>query len=87
MTLEKFARAALAVLIGAAALVSSSGVARADSEDAPPLIIDNLLVLVPALTQDPHLLSPGDKGDARHDWGSIGMVCQNRKVKCPKNGF
>ncbi|MBX9641545.1 MAG: hypothetical protein K2X97_18020 [Mycobacteriaceae bacterium] len=81
------ARAALAVLIGMAALVGSSGVAGADPENAAPPIIDDLLVLIPALTQDPRTLNPGDKGDARRDWGSIGMICQNRNVKCQKNGF
>ncbi|WP_232070576.1 hypothetical protein [Mycobacterium lacus] len=82
------ARAAFAVLVGVTALLGSSGVARADpDDDAIPAIIDDLLILVPNLTQDPRTLNPGIKGGPQRDWGGIGMYCQNRNVKCKKNGF
>ncbi|GAB7145461.1 hypothetical protein [Mycobacterium riyadhense] len=88
MTLQWFARAALAVLIGVAALVGGSGVARADpSDDAFPEIIDDLLIIIPGLTQDPRALNPGVKGGPQRDWGGIGMYCQNRNVTCKKMGF
>ncbi|AGZ52774.1 hypothetical protein B1T45_06545 [Mycobacterium kansasii] len=91
MPLQRFARAALAILmasggIGLAALVGSSGVARADpDDDVTPQIIDDLL-FTPIFAQDPRLLHPSSTAPTQ-DWGRIGMVCQNRNVKCQKNGF
>ncbi|ETW23394.1 hypothetical protein MGAST_14275 [Mycobacterium gastri 'Wayne'] len=72
--------------IGLTALVGSSGIARADPDDDTPVIIDDFL-FTPIFTQDPHTQRPSNMGAAEPDWGRIGMICQNRTVKCQKNGF
>lgn len=88
MTLQRFARALVAVLIGVTALVGSNGVARADPEDATPPIIDDLLVVIPGLAQDPRVATPGDEnGVGERDWSGSGMYCQNRNANCRKMGF
>jgi hypothetical protein len=87
MVLRKFALGLCAGLIGVGALVGSSGVASADPEDASPPIIDDLLVIIPALTQDPRALDTPNNFGVPRDWGSIGMWCQNRNSKCQKGGF
>ncbi|ARG55566.1 hypothetical protein B1T43_06455 [Mycobacterium kansasii] len=91
MTPQRFARTVLAILIasagiGVAALLGSSGIARADPDDDTPVIIDDFL-FTPIFTQDPQARRPGRAGGLEQDWGRIGMICQNRTVKCQKNGF
>ncbi|WP_244601881.1 hypothetical protein [Mycobacterium pseudokansasii] len=72
--------------IGVTALLGGSGIASADPDDDMPAIIDDFL-FTPIFTQDPQVLRPGKAGGVEQDWGRIGMVCQNRTVKCQKNGF
>ena len=66
------------------ALVGDAGVARADPEDASPPIIDDLLVLIPSLTQDPRSLDTPNNFGLPRDWTGSGMYCQNRNSKCQK---
>lgn len=91
MTLHRFARTALAILIASTgiwvtALLGSSGIASAEPDDDVPAIIDDFL-FTPIFTQEPETLRPGKAGGVARDWGRIGMICQNRNVKCQKNGF
>ena len=85
MMLQRLAHLAFAILMAVAAMIGSSGIAHADPEDEPPIIIDDLL-FTPIFTQDQRMQGPADIGP-KEDWGHIGMVCQNRTVKCQKNGF
>jgi len=87
MSLRKFALGLCAGLIWVAVIVGSSGVASADPEDASPPIIDDLLINIPALTQDPRSLDTPNNFGTPRDWGGIGMYCQNRNAKCQKQGF
>lgn len=87
MTPRRFARGAVAVLFGVATLLAGTGVAHADPEDATPPIIDDLLILIPALTQDPRSLDTPNNFGVPHDWTGSGMYCQNRNAKCQKMGF
>ncbi|KZS81727.1 MULTISPECIES: hypothetical protein [Mycobacterium] len=91
MTLQRFARTALAILIASigiwmTALSGGSGIAYADPDDDDALPIIDDLLFTPIFSQDPRLLHPSRTG-LEQDWGRIGMVCQNRTVKCQKNGF
>ena len=85
MTLHRFARALIAVLIGATALVGSTGVASADPEDATPPIIEDLLIAIPGLvqgpSQDPRALdTPNNFGKPR-DWTGSGMFLSKSKYQ------
>ncbi|MDT5218960.1 MAG: hypothetical protein QOF15_1065 [Mycobacterium sp.] len=84
---QRFARAMVAGLIAATALLGNASVARADPEDASPPIIDDLLVLIPSLTQDPRALDTPNNFGVPRDWTGSGMFCQNRNAKCQKMGF
>lgn len=86
MSLRKFVPRLVAGVIGAAVLVGGTGVAGADPDDATPVIIDELQIVVPPLAQDPRLLNPAEKHGA-NEWGGTGMYCQNAHVKCQKQGF
>ncbi|MCQ4360575.1 hypothetical protein KQR54_05340 [Mycobacterium gordonae] len=87
MTRQRFAAAVAAVLIAVSALAGSTGVARADPEDAVPEIIDDLLIVIPGLTLDPRDRDATEKGVGPKEWTGSGMYCQNRNVKCQKMGF
>jgi hypothetical protein len=78
----RFARGLLVCVLGVTALVGSTGVAGADPDDATPPIIDDFLILIPALT-----LNPLDRDGPKRDWGGVGMYCQNPNVHCQKGGF
>ncbi|KAA1248858.1 hypothetical protein F0Q45_18340 [Mycobacterium simiae] len=86
MKLHFVTRGLLAGLIGAAALVGGTGVARADPDDGDPdplpSIIDDFATLLPSLTLDPR-----ERGGAKHDWSGTGMYCQNQFVRCRVHGF
>jgi hypothetical protein len=87
MSRRKFALTLSAGLIGISALMGGTGIARADPEDATPPIIDDLLIVIPPLAQDPRALdTPNNFGKPR-DWSGSGMFCQNRNAKCNKMGF
>lgn len=86
-TLDRFGRALVAVLIGMTALLGGTGAAHADPEDATPPIIDDLQILIPALTQDPRSLDTPNNFGTPRDWSGSGMYCQNRNAKCQKMGF
>jgi hypothetical protein len=87
MSLRKFAVRLFAGLIGVAALMGGTGVANADPEDASPPIIDDLLVIIPGLAQDPRSLDTPNNFGTPRDWTGSGMYCQNRNAKCNKMGF
>lgn len=91
MSLRKFALGLFASLISVAALVGGTGVAGADPEDATPPIIEDLLVVIPGLTQgpsqDPRSLDTPNNFGVPRDWTGSGMFCQNRNAKCNKMGF
>lgn len=62
MSLRKFALGLSAGLIGITALVGGTGVAHADPEnDATPEIIEDLIAVIPPLTQDARVLTPAMK--------------------------
>ncbi|BBX72712.1 hypothetical protein H7H78_08730 [Mycobacterium shinjukuense] len=89
MSLRKFALGLSAGLIGITALVGGTGVAHADPEnDATPEIIEDLIAVIPPLTQDARVLTPGDENNlGLRDWTGSGMYCQNRNANCKKMGF
>lgn len=88
MSLRTYALGFFAGLMGAVALVGGAAVAHADPDDLPPVIIDELIVVVPPLTQDARELTPGHENSrGPSDWSGSGMYCQNRTVKCQKMGF
>lgn len=88
-SLRKFALGLFAGLIGVAALVSGAGVAQADPEDAAPQIIEDLIVIIPGVTQDFRATdTPNNFGvPGAKDWTGSGNFCQNRNAKCQKMGF
>jgi len=60
------------------ALAGGNGVASADPDPAPPpSIIDQFIVLTPALS-----VNPSDEGGSSNDWGGVGMFCENQSVRC-----
>ncbi|WP_415823571.1 hypothetical protein [Mycobacterium basiliense] len=69
------------------ALASGSGIAHADPEDATPPIIDDLLILIQPPLQDPREQHASHPEGVLEGQGRIGMVCQNRNIKCQKMGF
>lgn len=87
MTRQRFASALLAVLIAVSALLGSAGVAHADPDDAAPQIIEDLLVVIPGLTQDYRATDTPNNFGTPRDWTGSGMFCQNRNAKCQKMGF
>jgi hypothetical protein len=85
--LRRFAGALFAVLMAVAALVGSSGVANADPEDSAPPIIEDLIVIIPGLTQDYRASDTPNNFGTPRDWTGSGMFCQNRIARCQKMGF
>jgi hypothetical protein len=61
------------------ALAGATGVAGADPTDPAPVpsIIDQFIVLTPALT-----VNPSDEGGPSTGWGGVGMYCENQFVRC-----
>jgi hypothetical protein len=88
-SIGKLAPGLCAGLIGVAALVSGTGVAQADPEDAIVPIIEDLFVNIPGLTQDFRSTdTPNNFGvPGAKDWTGSGNFCQNRNAKCQKMGF
>lgn len=79
MKLYACARGLLVSAVSVMALAGATGVAGADPNDpAPaPSIIDQFIVLTPALT-----VNPSDEGGASSGWGGVGMYCENQFVRC-----
>ena len=73
------ARGLLVCAVSVVALAGAPGVAGADPTDpAPaPSIIDQFIVLVPALT-----VNPSDEGGPSNGWGGVGMYCENQTIRC-----
>ena len=73
------ARGLLVCAVSVVALAGATGVAAADPTDpAPaPSIIDQFIVLVPALT-----VNPSDEGGPSTGWGGVGMYCENQTIRC-----
>ena len=79
MKLHRCALRLLAGGIGVLALAWCAGVAHAQPDASPPVpsIIDQLVTSTPALSVD-----PSDEGGRSTQWGGVGMVCQNLRVRC-----
>jgi hypothetical protein len=87
MRLHRFARTVVAGLIGAGAIgvtavVGGAGVSRAEPENPTPPIIDDFVVLNPAIS-----LNPRDRDGPTTSWPGTGNYCQNRFIKCRVGGF
>lgn len=87
MTRLRFASLLLAPIIALSALVGNAAVASADPEDATPPIIEDLLIILPGLSQDYRSSDTPNNFGTPRDWTGSGMFCQNHTAKCKKMGF